>query len=82
MELGVPIPPSPVAFAGMDFGDTAGEEVVDEGPSGWDVMYAFSWAERVRYLAMFRWQLSRELVLLGSDCSPLSWHSSAAVMGG
>lgn len=54
MELGVPIPPSPVAFAGMDFGDTAGEGVVDEGPSGWDVMYAFSWAERVRYLAIFR----------------------------
>lgn len=48
---------------GTVFGETAGEDVVDPplpAEEGEEVMYAFSWEERVRYLAMLRWQVSSD----------------------
>lgn len=60
VELGVPVDGvsrsriAGLVFAGIDFGDTAGEEAAEALASGADVMYDLSCVERVRYFAMLR----------------------------
>lgn len=70
VELGVSSPGVViVAFAGIDLGETAGEEVVEVVVviSGWDVMKDFTWAESVRYLAMFKWQRSSGVIAFSAS---------------